>query len=85
MPLHKSLHKMCKTSWWKKNSAVLLCKSLWFRVKNIDQMCTSYKFKNSCSIESWLFSYDERYTYYESKKDKKRIKSQKSSEFASFF
>jgi len=34
------LHKMCKTSWWKKYSTVLLCKCSWFRAKTINQRCT---------------------------------------------
>ena len=28
-------------------------------------------FEQNCSIESWFLSYEERYTYYESKKAKK--------------
>ena len=45
MSLHKSLHKMCKTSWWNKEWTVLLCKCLGFRATNIEQRCTSYKLK----------------------------------------
>jgi len=32
-----SLHKMCKTGWWKKSCS-------WFRAKNIDHRWTSYKY-----------------------------------------
>ena len=44
-------------------------KNSWFRAKNSDQKCTFLLIsKKNCSIESWLFSYEERYTYFESKK-----------------
>ena len=51
----KSLHKMCKTSWWQK---------IYCFVRDFEP-----KLKKHCSIESWFFSYEE--TYYESKKAKK--------------
>ena len=36
------------------------------------QKCVNLtNFKKNCSIESWFFSYEERYTYYESKIAKK--------------
>ena len=59
------LHKMYKTN----KSTVLLCKCSWCRANTIDQRCTSYNFKKKhYSIESWFISYEERYTYYKSKK-----------------
>ena len=56
----------------KKWSTVLLCQCSWFWAKNIDQRCISYKIwrRKNCSIESWFFSYEERYIYCLSKKAK---------------
>ena len=49
-------------------------KCSWFRAKNIDEKVYILQIKkNNGSIESWFFSYEDRYTYYESKKAKKSI------------
>ena len=38
--------------------------------QNIDQRCTSTKFKKKCWIESLIFSYEEKYTYEYTKRNK---------------
>ena len=41
-----------------------MCKCSWFRAKHIDKRCTNLtNFEKVCLIESWFFSYEEKYTY----------------------
>ena len=67
----KYLHKLCKTSWWKKWNWLFCCVSVRdFKPKIV----YIFKIKTKKLLDRKLiFFYEERYTYYESKKAKNKL------------
>ena len=66
----QSSHKMCLTSWWNKESTVLLSKCSWFRAKNIDKIYKIKKFENKMFDRKLIFFLVKKGISKKSKKSK---------------
>ena len=82
MSLHKSLHK-CAILVDEIDNRLICCVSVRdFEQKILIKGVHLTNYKKNCLIESWFFSHEERYTYYES--IKKTIKCHRTTFYSIF-